>query len=155
MPTADLRAQDATTGHPTLRSQNSELESRGTVYDGGAHSQPTRPHRISSRIESDPSCADRCVQPSPSQTDPLETNRRRHSSNHEVQNQPCEKAERFLEVLGQAGSSELRRVQVQVVDGKVVLFGRVTSYYHKQVAQESVRPLAIGMEIENKIDVAR
>jgi len=59
-----------------------------------------------------------------------------------------------------AQNSYLRRYSIGVLqDGdEVVLTGNVTSYYHKQVAQEAVRTYLNGhapeFQILNKIDVS-
>ena len=59
----------------------------------------------------------------------------------------------FKSALAGTGRNELKRVRVDLDDGVVQLRGLVTSYYLKQVAQETVRPLAIGLEIDNQIRV--
>ncbi|WP_182870067.1 BON domain-containing protein [Rhodopirellula sp. JC639] len=59
----------------------------------------------------------------------------------------------FREILAQSGSAELRQVDVEVQDGRIVLCGRVSSFYQKQLAQESLLPVAIGMQICNQIEV--
>ena len=47
----------------------------------------------------------------------------------------------------------LREVRV-VQDGETLtLSGRVSSFYHKQLAQELVLALAEGLEVVNRIDV--
>ena len=55
--------------------------------------------------------------------------------------------------LSQAGRGELKRIRVDVDGDTVRLRGRVTSYYLKQVAQEAIRPLAIGLRIDNRVQV--
>lgn len=59
----------------------------------------------------------------------------------------------FADALVRSGAPELRRVNVSVDDGRVMLFGSVSSYYLKQLAQESLRPCAIGMKIDNQLKV--
>ncbi len=61
----------------------------------------------------------------------------------------------YRAALARSGPSELRKVSVQVLDGKVVISGRLSSFYLKQLAQEKLRPLAIGCEIVNQIIVDR
>ena len=64
-----------------------------------------------------------------------------------------EKEAHFRDLLVSAGSSELRRIGIVVEDGRVILSGRVTCFYQKQLAQEFLRPHAIGMQIINQIEV--
>jgi osmotically-inducible protein OsmY len=47
----------------------------------------------------------------------------------------------------------LREVRVQESEGALRLSGRVSSFYHKQLAQEVVLAVASGMEVVNQIDV--
>ena len=47
----------------------------------------------------------------------------------------------------------LRDVRVQEAEGTLMLSGRVSSFYHKQLAQEVVLAVASGMEVVNLIDV--
>ncbi|QEF98818.1 hypothetical protein Mal15_28750 [Stieleria maiorica] len=61
----------------------------------------------------------------------------------------------YREILAQSGSAELRQVDVDVQDGRIVLCGRVSSFYQKQLAQESLLPVAIGMQICNRLEVDR
>ncbi|QDV44269.1 BON domain protein [Stieleria neptunia] len=64
-----------------------------------------------------------------------------------------EKDALFREILANSGSGELRQIEVNVRDGQVVLSGRVSSFYQKQLAQESLLPVAIGMQICNQLEV--
>lgn len=64
-----------------------------------------------------------------------------------------EKAHAFETLLRQSRRRALHGVHVQLRDGSVVLSGTVKSYFLKQLAQEAVRPLAIGMRIENELNV--
>jgi hypothetical protein len=59
----------------------------------------------------------------------------------------------FLDALANSGSGELKRVRLEVEDGQIRLAGRVSSFYVKQLAQEVLRPLAIGMQISNELRV--
>ena len=59
----------------------------------------------------------------------------------------------LADAIASAGGGGLRKVCLQVHDGVLVLTGTVSSFYLKQLAQETVRPLAIGMRIENQIAV--
>ena len=63
---------------------------------------------------------------------------------------------RILEILiRRAGHRSLNHVRASVTDGWIVLRGRVPSYYLKQLAQEAVRPMAIGMQIRNELHVGK
>ncbi|MCC9603006.1 BON domain-containing protein [Stieleria sp. JC731] len=64
-----------------------------------------------------------------------------------------EKIRLFEAAVHEVGPAELRRVRVSIHDGCVQLDGVVASYYQKQLAQEAVRPLAIGMQISNRLQV--
>ena len=55
--------------------------------------------------------------------------------------------------LSSCSSPELRRVSVEVERGKIRLMGTVASFYQKQLAQETIRPLTQGLEIDNQIAV--
>jgi osmotically-inducible protein OsmY len=46
-----------------------------------------------------------------------------------------------------------RKLRIELSDGRVTLHGTVNSYYHKQMAQESLRNLAGVAEIENRLEV--
>lgn len=47
--------------------------------------------------------------------------------------------------------NDLRRLEVIETDLEVVITGIVTSYYLKQMAQETVRPAAAGRRVRNKV----
>ncbi len=49
---------------------------------------------------------------------------------------------------------DLRRLRVDQVDERLLISGRVNSFYHKQLAQELVRAVAAGMSVVNSIDVS-
>ncbi len=48
---------------------------------------------------------------------------------------------------------ELRRLVVTATDDEVVITGRVSSYYLKQLAQESVRGAVAGRRLLNRVAV--
>ena len=48
---------------------------------------------------------------------------------------------------------ELRDLQVEPCDGALRVSGRVSSFYHKQLAQEVVRSVCKGIEVINTICV--
>lgn len=45
----------------------------------------------------------------------------------------------------------LRKLSVEETDGLVVILGRVSSYYHKQLAQETIMPHLDGRELVNRV----
>jgi len=55
--------------------------------------------------------------------------------------------------LNRLGRSELRRVRVTLFNSVLRLRGDVASYHAKQLAQEALRPLAIGLRIDNQVRV--
>ena len=48
---------------------------------------------------------------------------------------------------------ELRDLQVEQRDGILMISGSVSSFYHKQLAQEVVRSVCKGIEVHNSIHV--
>jgi len=46
---------------------------------------------------------------------------------------------------------ELRDLQVEQREGTLLISGSVSSYYHKQLAQEVVRSVCEGIEVNNSI----
>jgi hypothetical protein len=48
----------------------------------------------------------------------------------------------------------LRELQVEHAGDALLIRGRVSSFYHKQVAQEVVRHAAEGVEVVNSIEVS-
>ncbi len=63
--------------------------------------------------------------------------------------------ERVESALCATGHGALRNVAVSVNGGIVILGGRVSSYYLKQVAQEAVLAVAGSHQIRNSVDVVR
>ena len=57
--------------------------------------------------------------------------------------------------LSESPFYELRELQVEQRDGALSLAGCVSSFYHKQLAQEVVRSVCTGVESINSIRVAR
>lgn len=55
--------------------------------------------------------------------------------------------------LAQTGVGELRRLRVDAVDDLLKLSGAVRSYYHKQLAQETLRAALAGMSVQNDVAV--
>jgi len=48
---------------------------------------------------------------------------------------------------------ELHDLQVEQRDGTLFISGNVSSFYHKQLAQEVVRSVCKGIEVSNSIQV--
>jgi hypothetical protein len=57
------------------------------------------------------------------------------------------------EALGQSPIPILRRLKVEEHPTKVVLSGRLPSYYYKQLAQEAILPHLAGRELVNRVIV--
>ncbi len=64
-----------------------------------------------------------------------------------------EVADAALAVLAKSSISELRQLRVDEAENELRLSGQVKSYYHKQIAQETIRPVAAGMLVVNEVDV--
>ena len=47
----------------------------------------------------------------------------------------------------------LRDLNVELSEDSLLIYGRVDTYYHKQLAQEVVRAVAGNCRVENKIHV--
>ncbi|KLU05245.1 hypothetical protein RISK_002736 [Rhodopirellula islandica] len=62
-------------------------------------------------------------------------------------------SDRFNAEMRRVGHGELRGIRVDVNDQGIVLQGRVSSFYLKQLAQEAVRPLSRSLRILNQICV--
>lgn len=58
------------------------------------------------------------------------------------------------EILVASPLPQLRRLVVTVNDGEVVITGRVSSYYMKQLAQEALRPTLGGRRLLNRVEVS-
>lgn len=57
-------------------------------------------------------------------------------------------------VLAQSSIRELRQIRVDESDHAVELSGSVRSFYHKQLAQETVRNVVKGRQLINRVKVA-
>tara|TARA_R110002049_G_scaffold2750_4_gene22006 strand:- start:194040 stop:194261 length:222 start_codon:yes stop_codon:yes gene_type:complete len=68
---------------------------------------------------------------------------------------PQEVATAATAVLARSSVSELRRLRVDGEEGELRLSGIVRSFYHKQLAQETVRTVAAGMQVVNRVDVTK
>jgi hypothetical protein len=60
---------------------------------------------------------------------------------------------RAAHVLERSPLAALRKLQVQENDANVLILGRVTSYYLKQLAQETVMPVLGGRALVNRVTV--
>ncbi|PAY15629.1 hypothetical protein CKO51_30890 [Rhodopirellula sp. SM50] len=69
------------------------------------------------------------------------------------QTQQEEREQILLRTLGESGHTQLTNVACDYCDGRIVLTGRVTSYYLKQLAQEIVRKVDATGPIENRLRV--
>jgi osmotically-inducible protein OsmY len=47
----------------------------------------------------------------------------------------------------------LRRLSVEGTDGALIISGKVSSYYMKQLAQEAVMPVRGSLKLVNRVDV--
>lgn len=59
-----------------------------------------------------------------------------------------------LSVLAASGVAELRFLRVDEDAETIHLSGRVRSFYHKQLAQEAIRPVAGRRQVINHVDVS-
>lgn len=57
------------------------------------------------------------------------------------------------DALSNSPLPQLRRLEVAVSDGEVLITGRVGSYYLKQMAQEAVRPAVGRRRLVNRVEV--
>ncbi len=64
-------------------------------------------------------------------------------------------AGRASDMLSQSSIRELRQIRVDETDEALELSGTVRSYYHKQLAQETVRSVASGRRLINRVEVHR
>jgi osmotically-inducible protein OsmY len=62
---------------------------------------------------------------------------------------------RVVQALRQSPHPALRNLSVEETESTVVLTGQVSSYYLKQLAQETVMPMRGLRQLVNRIDVQR
>jgi len=67
---------------------------------------------------------------------------------------PQEICRRASEALATSGVSEIRTLIVHRDHDLLCVSGRVNSFYHKQVALETVRSVSRGLKIVNQINVS-
>ena len=60
-----------------------------------------------------------------------------------------------LSALRQSPLPALRKLAVEETDAAVVICGAVSSYYLKQLAQETIMPVLAGRELHNRVAVVR
>jgi hypothetical protein len=60
---------------------------------------------------------------------------------------------RASQALRRSPLPALRKLSLEETDGVVVISGRVSSYYLKQLAQEAVMPALDGRELRNRVAV--
>jgi hypothetical protein len=58
-----------------------------------------------------------------------------------------------IKALADSSVAELRFLRVDESESEICLTGRVRSFYHKQLAQEAIRPVADGRLVVNRVDV--
>ena len=64
-----------------------------------------------------------------------------------------EVVERAQRALKSSPIFALRELRVECEGEVLWIHGRVSSFYHKQLAQEAIRSLADGLQVVNSIDV--
>ena len=64
-----------------------------------------------------------------------------------IQNSPAQS------VLRESPLPALRKLSLHETDSSVMIVGKVTSYYLKQLAQETVMPILAGRALFNRITV--
>ncbi len=91
-------------------------------------------------------------------SDRTERIKRRMVRRHKRQRQPAIISNDQIKSIAQqrlqsCHNFELRRVQCDVEHGSLIIYGRVSSYYLKQLAQEFLRSLAGEYRIVNHLEV--
>ncbi|MCC9642536.1 BON domain-containing protein [Rhodopirellula sp. JC740] len=64
-----------------------------------------------------------------------------------------DQATEVIKALAESNVAELRFLRVDESDHEICLTGRVRSFYHKQLAQEAIRPVAGGRQVVNRVCV--
>ena len=62
-------------------------------------------------------------------------------------------ASQAAHALRKSSHPALRRLSVEGTQGSLVISGRVSSYYLKQLAQETIMSVREGVPLVNKVDV--
>lgn len=60
-----------------------------------------------------------------------------------------------IQALRQSSHPGLRNLTVHETDGTIIIMGRVTSYYLKQLAQETVMPVRGECTLLNRVTVVK
>ncbi|MFK8114767.1 MAG: BON domain-containing protein [Rubripirellula sp.] len=68
-------------------------------------------------------------------------------------NQQEEVAQAATDILANSSVRELRQLRVDGNATEIKLSGQVRSFYHKQLATETVRRVAAGMQLVNRVHV--
>lgn len=55
--------------------------------------------------------------------------------------------------LRRSSHPALRHLRVEETDASLIISGKVTSYYLKQLAQETIMPVRGSLQLVNKVDV--
>lgn len=67
----------------------------------------------------------------------------------------CVQSPEPVEVLTSSPLPQLRQLVVTVSEGEVVITGRVSSFYLKQLAQETIRPALGRRRLLNRVEVCK
>ena len=62
---------------------------------------------------------------------------------------------RAVQALKQSSHPALRHLRVQETEETIIISGKVTSYYLKQLAQETIMPVRGALMLVNQVLVAR
>jgi hypothetical protein len=65
----------------------------------------------------------------------------------------AEAVDRAQALLAGSPQPDLHQLHVDLRGQVLMLRGRVRSYYLKQLAQETIRPAALGLELDNRVAV--
>ena len=60
----------------------------------------------------------------------------------------------IFEALKKSHHAVLRRLQVEKTDSSLIITGQVSSYFLKQLAQETIRPHLGSLKVINRVTVA-
>jgi osmotically-inducible protein OsmY len=85
--------------------------------------------------------------------DHLHGNQHMMGTQQQQQQQQQQVARAASEVLANSAIRELRQLRVDGNETELKLSGQVRSFYHKQLAQETVRRVAGGMQLVNRVHV--
>ncbi len=62
-------------------------------------------------------------------------------------------ANQAVHALQKSSHPALRTLRVEGMEGNLIITGKVSSYYLKQLAQETIMSVREGMQLVNKVDV--